>query len=312
MKYLLTALATALTVALAAPVLSEAYPKRAIEIVVPAKAGGGSDVTVRTLQPYIEKELGVDIVVLNVPGAGSVAGSRRVVDEDPDGHSVLVNHTTLLTAIALGKADFGLDDLELAAKGVSIPLVIVVPGDSPYSDIASIAKASVEGKIIAGVNLGALNHFTMLLVESKVANSNFRYVQTGGGAKTTAALLGGHIDIGVLGASEALRLIESNDARVIAAVSRERIDYLPDVPTAIEQGVDAALSIDFSWYMPKGTPSDRQKIFSDALSVALSDPEVINAFKKRGISPSYTDGPDAIADVRASFADIEAIAASLN
>lgn len=311
MRYLLTALVAAITTGLAVPAMSDNYPDKAIEIVVPAKAGGGSDITVRTIQPFLEKALGVDVVVLNVPGAGSVAGSRRVVDEDPDGYSVLVNHTTLLTAIALGKADFGLDDLALAAKGVSIPLVIVVPGDSPYSDIASIAKASTESKIIAGVNLGALNHFTMLLVESKVEASNFRYVQTGGGAKTTAALLGGHIDVGVLGASEALKLVESGDAKVIAAVGAERIDYMPDVPTAIEQGINASLSIDFSWYMPKGTPSERQEVFSKALSAALSDPEVINALEKRGISPSYTDGPDALSSVKASFVEIEAIAATL-
>jgi tripartite-type tricarboxylate transporter receptor subunit TctC len=151
----------------------------------------------------------------------------------------------------------------------------------------------------------------MLLVEDKVGDSNMRYVQTGGGAKTTAALLGGHIDIGVLGASEALSLVESKDAKVIAAVSRERIDYLPDVPTALEQGIDAVLAIDFSWYMPKGTPTDRQQVFSDALAKALSNPEVIAALEKRGIATSYTNGPDAIAGVRASYADIQAIAASM-
>jgi tripartite-type tricarboxylate transporter receptor subunit TctC len=311
MKFLKSVLAATVAATLAGPVWSQSYPEKAIEIVVPAGAGGGTDTTVRTIQPYLEEALGVDIVVLNVPGAGSVAGSRRVVDEDPDGYSILVNHTTLLTAMALGKADFGLDDLELAAKGISIPLVIVVPGGSPYSDIAGVAAASMEGKIIAGVNLGALNHFTMLLVEDKVGDSNMRYVQTGGGAKTTAALLGGHIDIGVLGASEALSLVESKDAKVIAAVSRERIDYLPDVPTALEQGIDAVLAIDFSWYMPKGTPTDRQQVFSDALAKALSNPEVIAALEKRGIATSYTNGPDAIAGVRASYADIQAIAASM-
>lgn len=314
MRVHLLALAASLAAGLfATATFAQTYPEKAVQIVVPAGAGGGSDVLIRTVQPYLEKELGADVVVLNVAGAGSVAGSRRIVDEEPDGYNVLTNHTTLLTAIALGKADFTLDDLELVVTAVEMPLVVAVPADSPYNNIAELAAASVNSSdpVISGVNLGALNHFAMLLIENKVGDSNLRYVQTGGGAKTSAALLGGHIAVGVLAGPEALPLLESNDIKLIAALSENRIDYLPDVATAKEQGIDAVLGISYSWYMPKGTPQDRQDKFAAAVEAALQNADLIADLKKRGIVPTFVPSDKAAEMVAASLADLQAIADTL-
>lgn len=307
----LTMAALGLTAALALPKAghAQAYPEKAVQITVPFGAGGGTDTFVRTIQPFVEKQLGADLVVLNVPGAGSVTGSRGVIGKDPDGYSVLVNHATLLTNMAIGKADFDVSSFELAASTTSIPLVVAVPASSAANSLDEL-KALLSGgdPVIAGVNIGAVNHFAMLMLESELGAGKFRYVQTGGGAKTIAALLGEQIAVGVLSGAEAKPLLEAGEVKVIAALSGDRIPYLADVATAAEQGADVDFSIEHSWYFPKGTPADAIAAFSAALEKAIGDAELQAILDERGITPTYY-GPDAApARVAATLAQLKSAA----
>lgn len=307
----LTIATLGLTAALALPMAghAQAYPEKAVQITVPFGAGGGTDTFVRTIQPFVEKQLGADLVVLNVPGAGSVTGSRGVIGKDPDGYSVLVNHATLLTNMAIGKADFDVSSFELAASTTSIPLVVAVPASSAANSLDEL-KALLSGgdPVIAGVNIGAVNHFAMLMLESELGAGKFRYVQTGGGAKTIAALLGEQIAVGVLSGAEAKPLLEAGEVKVIAALSGDRIPYLADVATAAEQGADVDFSIEHSWYFPKGTPADAIAAFSAALEKAIGDAELQAILDERGITPTYY-GPDAApARVAATLAQLKSAA----
>ncbi len=294
--------------------MAQEYPSQPIKIIVPAGAGGGTDVLVRTIQPYLEEELGAEIVVINVPGSGSVAGSRRVKDAEPDGYTILVNHTTLLTAMATEKADFGLEDFIVSAIAIEVPLVVVVPDESPVDNLAdlwTLAKTP-DRPLIAGVNLGAVNHFSLLMVEDAFDDVAFRYVQTGGGAKTSAALLGNRIDVGVLAGSEAKSLFESGDIKIIAALTESRIPYLPDVATAVEQDVNAVLGAKYSWFMPAGTADDRVEVFSKGLRDVLENtPELRSTFEERGFILTLMSGPDATVQNSALMSRLNDIAATL-
>lgn len=300
-----------LTAALTLPMTAhaQAYPEKAVQITVPFGVGGGTDTFVRTIQPFVEKQLGVDLVVLNVPGAGSVTGSRSVISKDPDGYSVLVNHATLLTNMAVGKADFDVSSYALAASTTSIPLVVAVPASSLANSLDELKGLLMGGDpVIAGVNIGAVNHFALLMLEAELGAGKFRYVQTGGGAKTIAALLGEQIAVGVLSGAEAKPLLEAGEVKVIAALSSDRIPYLADVATAAEQGADVDFSIEHSWYFPKDTPTDAISAFSAALEKAIGDPELQAILDERGITSTYY-GPDAApARVAATLAQLKSAA----
>lgn len=294
------------------PATAQDYPAEPIRIVVPAGAGGGTDVLVRTLQPLLEESLGGSIVVVNVPGSGSVGGSRQAYEADPDGYTVLANHVTLLTAMALGKADFAITDFELVATAVEIPLVVVVPSSSPYNNLDELLEAARgDDPVIAGVNLGAVNHFSMLMIEAQGNGAAFRYVQTGGGAATTAALLGEQIAVGVLAGSEALPITESGEVRVIAALGGDRISYFPDVPTATEQGYPMNMGVEYMWLMPAGTPADRVAAFQDALGEAMTNAELTATLEERGMVPSFQPGAEAAPEVAELYTVIEGVAKTL-
>jgi tripartite-type tricarboxylate transporter receptor subunit TctC len=294
------------------PAVAQEYPSEPIRIIVPAGAGGGTDVMVRTLQPNLEEALGTSIVVVNVPGSGSVGGSRRAYEADADGYTVLANHVTLLTAMALNKAEFRHTDFELAATAVEIPLVVVVPSSSPHNTLDEILEAARgDDPVIAGVNLGAVNHFSMLMIEAQGNGAAFRYVQTGGGAATTAALLGEQIDVGVLAGSEALPITESGEVRVIAALGGDRIPYFPDVATATEQGYPMNMGVEYMWLMPGGTPADRVATFQDALGATMSDDSIVYTLTERGMIPSFQPGAEAAPEVAELYGVIEGVAATL-
>lgn len=294
------------------PALADDYPSEPVRIIVPAGAGGGTDVLVRTLQPHLEEALGGSIVVVNVPGSGSVGGSRRVFEADADGYTVLANHVTLLTAMALNKAEFRHTDFEVAATGVEIPLVVVVPSSSPHKSLDDLMEAARgSDPVIAGVNLGAVNHFSMLMIEAQGDGAEFRYVQTGGGAATTAALLGEQIAVGVLAGSEALPITQSGEVRVIAALGGDRIPYFPDVPTATEQGYPMNMGVEYMWLMPGGTPADRVAAFQDALGTAIANEELSATLEERGMIPSFQPGAEALPEINELYGVIEGVAATL-
>lgn len=307
------AAAALVLVAAIVPAFADDYPSKPIEVVVPAAAGGGSDVLVRALQPYMEKELNGTIVVLNVPGSGSVGGSRKVVEAAPDGYTVLANHVTLLTAMALGKADFKYDAYALAATAVQIPLVVVVPADSDIKDLKDLLTRAKDtaNPLIAGVNLGAVNHFAMLMLQALEPGASFRFVQTGGGAETSAALLGHHIAAGVLASSEAKPLVASGDIRILATLGNDRVSYFPDVPTAQEEGYDINLGIEYYWFMPAGTPQDRLDKFADALHTALQNPDVLKVLDQQGMIPTFETGKDSWARLESLYKTLEAAAAKI-
>mgnify|MGYP000070411605 CR=1 FL=1 len=313
MNLLISAVAAGLALS-AAPATAQTWPSQPIQVVVPAAAGGGTDILVRTMQANLQESLGGTVVVINVPGAGSVSGSRRVVDADPDGHTVLINHVTLLTAMALGRADFSHTDFEVAATAVEIPLVVVAPSDSPFNSLDDLMAAARDPArtVIAGVNIGAVNHFTIRMLQSQVDGAEFRYVQTGGGAETTAALLGRQIAVGVLAGSEARPIVESGDVKVLASMGAERVPYFADVPTAEEQGFDVRMGLEFFWLMPAGTPQDRVEAFGAAVEAAVADPGIVEALQRMGMEPSFTSGAESAAQIAALYETLVEIAATMD
>lgn len=288
------------------------YPNKPIKVIVPFGAGGGTDSLVRILLPQLESELGTDIVVINAPGAGSITGSRRILGEEADGYTVLINHATLLTNIALGKADFTTADFTTAASSVESELVVVVPTSSPTKNLAELYKQMGSGEpVIAGVNLGAINHFAMLMVQKNAGGGKFRFVQTGGGAKTSAALLGNHIHAGVLALSEAAPLVESGDIRVLAVLSDERSALMPEAATSIEQGNDAQLSIAFTWFFRAGTPDEIVSAFGDAVGRTMANKELRATLEARSMVPTSLNAAEASASIDKLMGELTELAKGL-
>ncbi|MCB2191045.1 MAG: tripartite tricarboxylate transporter substrate binding protein [Deltaproteobacteria bacterium] len=268
------------------------YPEKPVKVIVPYAAGGFTDSTVRVIQKGLTKTLPQPMVVINVPGGGAVIGARQAKDLPADGYNLLVHIVALITTRVMGVSDFGTEAFEPIAQTGTNDMMICVAKKSPYKtldDLVAAAKAKPK-TLREAVNIGAIVHFLSLMFCDAAGDMQVRYVQTGGGAKRLASILGGHADYCILGTTEAKATYESGDIRVLAVLADKRSRFYPDVPTAKELGYGAPyFGMDLWWFAPKGTPLDRIKVMETALAKAVEIPEVSDSLQARAMEVAYMD-----------------------
>ena len=262
--------------------VADNYPERPIKVLVPFGAGGGSDTFARILQRAIEENdlLPQPIVIINVPGAGGTVGSRQAMEADPDGYTLLCLHEGIISAKYAGITDYGPEVFEPVAGTGEVGNVIAVAGDSKYENLDQLLAdaAARPEQVVFSANIGAPSHFIGLMLEKAQQGAQFRYTQTGGGAKRFAALAGGHIDVSAFSLAEYMQF-KSAGLRALAYCGENRHPAAPEIPTALEQGFDVVISTMQFWWAPKNTPPERIKIVADVLEKSMQTPQVQESLK---------------------------------
>ena len=266
------------------------YPSQPIRLIVPYGAGGGTDTHARLLVRALEDILPVPIVVVNMGGGASAIGSREVLEADPDGYTVLINIVNIWTNQALGNTDFGPFDLEPIAEAGTFYLVETTAGDSEWDSFSQVAESIQEepGSVRIATNIGAITHFTSLGVQQEIGSgAEFNMVHIGDGAQRIAAVLGGNVDLTIMGTNEAAPYHESGEMKVLAVYAPERVDGMSDVPTAGEQGVDYVQPVSYWFFAPPGTSQDIVDYLADALEEAMQDEQVLNRLEELTMLPTF-------------------------
>lgn len=272
---------------------STAYPNRPIKVVVPFAAGGGTDAFARIIKSAIEQNdlLPRPLVIVNVGGASGTIGSRRVKNARPDGYTTLLLHDAIVMAKYSGKVAYGPRAFEAVAGTSQNGTVVVAREDSSYANVKDAVDDAQQhpDSVTFGCNLGTPTHYVGLLLERERPGTAFRFVQSGDGAKRFHDLKGGHINLTVFSNEEYLRYREEG-IRALAYFGSERHPLMPDVPTAIEQGLNAEAGIMQYWWMPKGTPPDRVETFARALEQAMQTDTVRDWLANVRSEPDFATG----------------------
>lgn len=284
----------------AAPAVNFPEKGRAITLVVPFAAGGGSDIAVRLLQPYLEKELGTAITVLNKGGAGMQIGVTEAIKAKPDGYTVGHANWPAICTLYLDKergAAFSRKDFQTVAMHVTDPLGISVKADSPFKtikDIVDAAKAAPEKvKVGAAGGLQSPEDFGWRLLE-KQAGIKLSIVQFDGAGPANTALLGGHIDAMGAGISSQVSPYKSGQTRIIATFADEGKKVVPGIQTMKEMGYDGYFANSRGWFVPAGTPKEVVTVLTNAIKKAQENPEYIGKLEAQGQFSKYM-GPDEFA-----------------
>lgn len=269
------------------------YPRKPIKVIVPFGAGGGSDTFTRIMQKAIQdqKLLPEPLVIINVPGAGGSVGSRRVKNARPDGYTILQIHEGMLTNQYSGNANFGASSFEPIAGTGEMAHVIAVPEDAPYNSLGELLDAarSSPDSIVFAVGIGAPSHFAGLMLENAYSGAEFRFTQSGGGAKRFASLAGGHSEVTTFSVAEYVEFKESG-IRALAILADERSEVIPEVKTAVEQGIEVVSANMHFWWVPKNTPKDRIERIAGALSAAMESTQVRQQLEDLATVPSFVAG----------------------
>ena len=253
-------------------VLGLAGPAMAIDellLIAPAAPGGGWDQTARALQETMQSEGVVKTVTVeNVPGAGGTVGLAQFVDKHKgNGNALLVNGLVMVGAILTNNSPVTLDQVTPIARLTGEYEVLVVPAASEIKTLAELVdkfKADPGSVSWGGGSAGGTDHILAGLIAQTVGieGSKVNYVPFSGGGEALAAIMGGHVTVGISGLGEWQGQIASGELRALAISSPERLEGL-DIPTLKEQGVEVELA---NWRAVVGAPG-----LDDAQKKALID-----------------------------------------
>lgn len=262
-----------------APGLSTAaYPEKPINLIIAYAPGGGSDLVMRTLAPYIEKELGngAKIIIYNRPGAGGAIGFGELARATPDGYTIgMINTPNVLTIPIERKSAFSWQSFDLLGNIVDDPGNFAVHADNPIKslkDLAAWVKDNPSSATVGTTGVGSDDHLAMMLFE-KANGGKMTHVPYKGAAEVRTALAGQQIVIGAINIGEALQFVKGGvRMRNIGVMASTRSPLAPDIPTFKEQGYDITLSSLRGLAAPKGLPADIRERLVAAIDRAIADP----------------------------------------
>jgi tripartite-type tricarboxylate transporter receptor subunit TctC len=236
-----------------------AYPEkgRAISIIVPSPAGGGTDLGARAMADGLEKLFGSPFQVVNRPGAGGQIGVTAVNAAKPDGYTIGYNNWPQTIPLYLDPsrgATFSRESLVPIAVHLSDPIAIGVLASTPYKNLKEVveaAKATPE-KIISGDDgILGLGNLVLLQLE-QLSGARFANVHFDGCNPGVAAMLGGHVHMSQYGSNCFRAAAKSGQARVIAILNKTGSRFFPQVPTAEAQGYKIYSDQYRGYFAPKG------------------------------------------------------------
>lgn len=259
----------------ASPALAE-WPEQPIELIVPFSAGGGTDVTARILQPFLERELGQKIVVVNRPGAAGEVGLTALAEAKPDGYTIgILNVPTILTLPISRDTSFDLSSFIPVAGLVRDPSALSVPEDSAFQSLeefVSYAQDNPGSVTIATTGVGTDDHLVLRLL-AKQAGTQFVHVPFAGAGPARTALMGGHVAAAGLNLSEAMPGKEEGAIRILAQFGTETSELAPEIPTAISQGVDVSMYSERGIALPAGVDPEIVEKLAAAIRTVAEDPD---------------------------------------
>jgi tripartite-type tricarboxylate transporter receptor subunit TctC len=275
----------------ASTAFAEGYPDRSITMVVPFSAGGPTDTVGRLIAEKMSADLGQQIIVENVGGAGGTLGAGQVAAAEADGYTILLHHIGMATSATLYRslAYKPLEAFEYVGLVTEVPMTLVARKDFEPTDMASMVayvKENADTITMANAGIGAASHLCGMLFMQAVEAPIVTVPYKGTGPAMTE-LLGGQIDIMCDQSTNTAEQIKGGTIKAYAVTSPARLDIFPDLPTVAEAGLPGMeVSIWHGIYTPKGTPAEANDRLSAALQKALADPEIVAKFAELGTAPS--------------------------
>ncbi len=278
-RHLVSLLALSAAMALPHVAVAQAFPSKAIRLVVPFGAGGVADLTARTVAQKLSESLGQPVLVDNRPGAGGVVAGDLVAKSDPDGHTLLLMSNGTAVTAGLFKS-LPIDTLRYLAPVSTLAffdIAIITQADSKFKtlpDLLAFARANPGKLNLGSINIGSTQNLAAELFKSS-AGVDMQIVPFNGSPAVITALRGNQIDAAVEILAPVLPQINANALRALAVTGAKRASVLPNVPTAKESGVSGFEAA--SWNAiaaPAKTPKSVIARLNKEITAALNSPDV--------------------------------------
>jgi tripartite-type tricarboxylate transporter receptor subunit TctC len=278
---------------------AQTYPNRPVTLVVPFAAGGATDAIARILVDPLSHDLGQQIVVETVGGAGGMIGSARVARAAPDGYTILLHQVGLAAGMTLYPNPSFDAEKDLTGIGIVNTSASTITGrktlsPNTMSELVRWMKEPGRNAKVAHAGVGAFGHLCGVLFVNEVGANGDQIPYRGGGPALND-LIAGHADISCLSAAVVAPQVQAGNLKVYGIVDKKRYAGLPDTPTMGEAGYkNMDLVFWHILFAPAGTPRPIIDRLNLALRHALADPKVKEAFDKNAMDlyPADQETPE--------------------
>lgn len=285
----LAALAAVLALTSAEAAAQAKYPVSTVTLVTHSSPGGGSDVFLREMIKHLQPAMGVNFVVENATGGSGAKAMARVAKAPADGSVFYATTPTYIQTTLLSKPEVGYDGLEPLVNVFFDPEVVYVRAESPFKTLAdAIAYAKQNpGKAKWGAaNPASLERIALEKLNRRTGIQAAVVTHDGGGAMMVN-ILNGTLDMGVGEMQEIRAQLEAKKVRVIAVLTDKRLETMPDVSTAKEQGIDLVVTKFRGLAGPKGIPANVAQAWEEGIRKVLASPAYKAEYAKESLVPGF-------------------------
>ena len=279
----------------ASAALAQAFPSKAITLIVPWPAGGSTDRHLRGLSEIASKNLGQQIIIQNSPGGGGTTGpGNMALQAKPDGYTIAQYPMGMTRIPHMQKTQWHpINDFTFIIGVTGYTFGLVTKAVSPYKSIQDFVEAARKAPGIVDYGSTGTGTSPHLLMEELAINAKvqFNHVPFKGNADLMQALLGGHIKA----ASDATgwdKFVDGGQMRLLVTFGDKRTKRWPNVLTAKEAGYNVVSSSPYGLVGPKGMDPAVVKALHDAFKKAMDDPKHLELLDQLNQDPWYKSSDD--------------------
>lgn len=256
------------------------YPSKNIRLIVPFGAGGGTDSVGRTIANSSKDILETNITVMNRTGGAGAVGMSYGAQQRADGYTLTVVTREIASLPQMGLMQHTADDFKLIRMVNLDPAVVLVNKDSKFNNINDLIKeARANPGAVKFASTAAPNFYLIALQKNQGIQLNA--IPYNGSSEAIPSVLGGHTAVTMVTPGEAISQLRSGQLKALGVMSKERISYIPDVPTLMEQGVNVTSGTWRGIAAPKNTPDEIVTLLGNAFDKAMAS-EDFKSFMAKG------------------------------
>ncbi|MBI4207776.1 MAG: tripartite tricarboxylate transporter substrate binding protein [Betaproteobacteria bacterium] len=299
------------------PARATDYPTKPIRMIVPFAPGGGTDIIGRLVAQELGQAWGQTVVVDNRGGAGGTIGTDLAAKSTPDGYTMVLCSLGLSYAPALySKLPYDpardLTPISLVATQPFVYVVIPSLGVNSMKDLIALAKAKPGAIRYGSGGAGGSSHLGTELLRTMTGIEIVHVPYKGTGPALTA-MLGGEIQMQLIGISSVVPHMKSGRMRALAVSGAKRSAAAPEVPTVAESGVPGyAFDVWYGMLFPAGTPRAIVGKVNAEINRALKSPALARRFASVGVEPAGTSAEDFATMIRSEIAKWRKVVQSAN
>ena len=270
----------------------QAYPDRAINLVIPMAPGDGVDIAGRLMAEEMARLLKVPVIILNKPGAAGGVGTDVVAKARNDGYTLLLTPSApIIYNKVLHPADVPYDSFkDLTPLGLTTltPIIVAIQSDAPYKDFKEMMDYANKnpGKVRCGtMGVGSVGDFDTEIIkvvgDMKVSGVPFK-----GASPAITALLGGHVEAAAVALGPMINHMRSGRAKGV--VISNKFPEFPEIPTLRQLGFQQdLLGVWFAFYGPAGLPAQIRETLSSAIEKVVKDLTISSKLIQTGMIQEF-------------------------